>query len=107
NAEQAIASAEERSGTIPLPGLFVHPRGRDDARVTYAGFAIPDTPDPLFLLVRLGLRDGIPWDDGIANGVRFSVDIDGETVISETRDTSRWAARAVDLAPWKGKTVSV
>ena len=107
NAEQASARGDERSGKLPLPGLFVHPRGVDDAVVIYPDIAVPDTPDPVFLLVRLGMRDGIPWDEGGANGVRFSLFVNGEKVLDEVRTVSRWAARAIDLAPWKGTQVSI
>ncbi len=107
NATVATATSNERCNQVPLPGIFLHPQGLEDAVVTFAEIAVPDTPDPVFLLTRLGMRDDIPWDSGQANGVRFSLFINDQNVLDEVRDASRWTSRAVDMSPWKGQTVSV
>ena len=105
NASQASASLDERSGGVSHPAVFLHPRGGEDAVLRFERVRIPDTGGRPFLLFHIGLRDGIAWEKGIANGVRFSIRLGDETVFEEAVSKKGWRAHAVDLSSRVGEEV--
>ncbi|MCP4639271.1 MAG: hypothetical protein GY851_02490 [bacterium] len=111
NSLSAMASQQERCGNVNLPGVFLHPRDTGDAVLRYEDVTIPAIPGRrAFLVFRVGVRDGIPWETKAANkpnGVRFIIHVDGEEVFNEDALGSYWRGRAVDLTPWAGQQVAV
>ena len=104
NTSNSSASQDERCGGIKLPGIFLHPVNRDDSVLRYSvdKEVWHNEQGSIFLLFRIGMRDGIPWGarKSTPNGVRFSVRINGEIVFSEDLAESAWKARAIDMHPW-------
>ncbi|MBI5092117.1 MAG: hypothetical protein HZB26_06680 [Candidatus Hydrogenedentes bacterium] len=111
NALGSSATYDERCGGVSLPGIFLHPKDANDATLSFPGVAVPQPAQGgmCFLLFRIGVRDGVQWAAAAnkPNGVRFVVVIDGKPVFQEDLAKSQWEARAIDMAPWAGKTVSV
>lgn len=115
NASASAVSLGEKAGGQPLPGIFLHPGGADDAKLRFPDILMPPPgPDPAkpaspFLVFDVGLRDGVPWDakDSAPNGVRFSVAVNDEVVFEEEVRGPGWHSRAVDLSSWTNKMVTV
>jgi len=106
NTSSSSASQDERCGGIKLPGIFPHPVNRDDSILRYSvdKEAWHNEQGSIFLLFRVGMRDGIPWGakKNTPNGARFSIHINGEIVFGEDLAESAWKARAIDMTPWLG-----
>ncbi len=110
NSVAASASLQERAGHVPLPGIFLHTQGMDDAIVPYADVKVPKRKGTrCFLLFRIAIRDGVPWGSKTAppNGVRFKVVVDGDEMFVEDCRGTGWRGRAIDLSPWAGESVTV
>ena len=119
NSVSASAGRDERSGGVSRPGIFLHTAGAGDAIAQFPGVAIPASqnaistaPQPSlsrpFLVFYEGLRDGIEFTGKrAANGVRFSVVIDGEQVHEHEHLAEGWRGRAIDLSPWQGRNVDI
>ncbi len=112
NIAQTEASARETCGGVRLPGFSLQPsEGSTDATLTFRGVAVPAANAKIapFLLFRIGLRDGIPWENTTPspNGVRFLIYVGQEVVFSEDLAQSVWRPRAVDLSRWAGQRVDI
>ncbi len=109
NASAVESKGDERSANVVMPGLFLHPLNRGDAVVAWPGVRIPAATEAsrTVLLFSIGFRDGVPWDEPKANGVRFGVAIGGEPVFAESHRGPGWQARAVDLSAFAGRTVEL
>lgn len=119
NSTSSSAGRDERSGGVSKPGIFLHTKGQGDSIAHFPGVVIPDrqqssgsTPHALpsrpFLVFHEGLRDGIEFTGKrAANGVRFSIVIDGELVYAHEHLAKGWRGRAIDLGPWQGRTVDI
>lgn len=109
-AAEASAGERQLSGGIARRGIFLHPRPRGDAVLTYAAVAVPAADDAAraFLLFDIGFRDGVPWGrQAGANGVRFRIRVAGEEVFSESVRGGGWRPRAVELSRWRGRSVPI
>src|SRR5262249_28581329 len=60
--------------------------------------------DLLFFAFDIGLADGAQLN-GLADGVRFEVELDGQKVFAKDWRECRWQAQVVDLAPLAGRRV--
>ena len=111
NALACTASSDERSNNVSLPGIFLHPNNTDDAVLTFPAVPIPDPEEGArpFLLFRIGIRDGVPWDtdERIPNGVRFEIRINDKVAFDEEVTGAGWRPRAIELTPWAGKAVTL
>lgn len=120
NAIPPSAGSRENIGNKSLPGIFLHPGGLNDSILTYPGIeAAPnlsraantlEAPMFCFLVFHIGIRDYIDWETerpSKPNGVRFAVHINGERVFEEELARSEWRPRAIDLAPWVGKSLDI
>ena len=95
-------------------GIFLHPRGIEDAVVAFRDVAIPDFGAAsealrVFLMFHIGIRDGVQWHSKTAppNGVRFAVCVAGQRLFEEDLTESVWRARALDMRPWAGQGVDI
>lgn len=104
NMSNVSASQSEKCGEVRLPGIFLHPLNRYDSILEYnvSKEIWQGKKDNVFLLFRIGMRDGIPWqtNTNIPNGARFLVKMNGETVFSEDIADSVWKARTIDMRNW-------
>jgi hypothetical protein len=112
NSAAFSASQRDRAGGVDRPALFLHPKAAGDAVARFAEVAVPETGAEggrPFLFFQVGIRDGVAWEDArqAPNGVRFSVQVDGETVHAEELNESAWHARAVPLDAHAGRVVAV
>lgn len=111
NTSNASASQSEKCGEVRLPGIFLHPLNKYDSILEYNASkeAWQGKKDNVFLLFRIGMRDGIPWrtNTSIPNGARFLVKINGETAFSEDIAESVWKARAIDMRKWLDEDVKI
>jgi len=100
------AGMRQVSGKAALPGIFLHTVGEGDSIAAYEAVELPGAGST-FLVFCIGFRDNIPWDEGRANGARFAVVIDGQEAFEEEWAGVGWRARAINLAPWSGKAVTI
>ncbi|MBU6400158.1 MAG: hypothetical protein KGS61_07550 [Verrucomicrobia bacterium] len=94
------------AGGIQEDGLFEHPLNtRTPARVDY-DLRLPAcaTNARLLLAFDLALSDGVKLGTG-EDGVRFRVEIEGQTVFGQAVHECRWSAHAVDLTAFGGRRV--
>lgn len=109
NTTSHSAGSRETAGRVSMPGLFLHPNGAGDAVARFEGVAIPavDEADARpFLFFHIGMRDGVEWEKG-ANGVRFSVWIDGVMLYEEDLAESAWRPRALPLDAYAGSAATI
>ncbi len=108
NSDASFVLRRERIGGVGRSGVFLHPAAAGEATVTYRGVTVHDASIPSFLFFCTGIREGVPWTSAMPpNGVRFSVDVNGERVFSEDLAASEWRAHAVDMSPWAGKAADL
>jgi hypothetical protein len=99
-ADALYAGAEWRDGTIggqSRPGLFMHPPnfGR-----TEAVFPLKLPPQPALFQASIGILDG-----SFSNGALFLVKVNGTEVARMQKRPGSRSDLAVDLAPWRGRTI--
>ncbi len=111
NALDSSVSFAEASGDEQMPGIFLHPKGAGDAVLEFAEVRVPPLRDGQVcaLAFHIGLRSGFDWNavPNTPNGVRFSVAVGGHVVFEEDLAEGGWHPRAIDMAPWAGRKISV
>jgi hypothetical protein len=94
------------AGKVRQNGLFEHPRavGRP-ARIDYQ-FDLPAvvTNDLVLFAFDIAIADGIQSGKG-ADGVRFSIELEGQQVFTREWSECRWESHALDLTPHAGRKV--
>ena len=114
------------AGGVKQDAVFEHPSPGKPARVEFTiqlpSFAPADrgaskpvgpvpspgasTPEWLLFSFETALADGITLSPGV-DGVRFSVEVDGQTVFEESRRETQWKPHMLDLARFAGRTVNL
>ena len=109
NSDACSCGMREISGGECIPGFFLHPTSSGDSVLRYEGveFPVREEGGQVLLAFRIGLREGIPWEKGAANGVRFSIRIGDEEVFSEEASGPGWRARAIDVGGYGGQAAAV
>lgn len=111
NCSSASSSQDETLGKVSVAAIFLHTSPENDAIVSYPAVSIPSRGAGYrnFIVFRVGLRDGIPWEttENPPNGVEFSIWIEGKPLFSERVKGPGWQRRAVDVSGWAGKDVAV
>ena len=111
NATDTSVGQWEQSDGESMPGMFLHPGGAEDAILEFGDVSVPvlQGNQRCYLAFSVGLRPGFDWNatPNTPNGVRFSVAVEGRLVFEESVAEFGWKPRAIDMAPWAGRTVSV
>ena len=110
NAPHAGVNHLGRTQNVIVPSINLHPTSQGDSIVGFDAVPIPICRgrDTALLLFRIGMSDGIPWDDDRKpNGVRFTVWVNGRCRFAETVAEGGWRLRAVDLTDLGGAKASV
>jgi hypothetical protein len=96
------------AGGVKQDALFEHPAapGRP-ARVAYLlNLPVIEPGQLLLLAFDIGIADGA-GQGAPADGVRFEVELDGQTVFEKDCHECRWQPQGVDLSPFAGRRVSL
>ncbi len=96
------------AGGVKQNGLFEHPQTTGTpARVLY-DINLPkvESGELLLFAFSVGIADGAKLD-GVADGVRFAIDVDGARVFSEDWKENRWRDAAIDLTPLAGRRIQL
>jgi hypothetical protein len=96
------------SGGVKMRAIFAHPaHPQRPAQVPFQ-LALPALADGERLLLALdyGLSDGIQFN-GREDGVIFSVEVEGQILVTRTNRAMRWEPAVVDLTGYAGKSVTL
>jgi hypothetical protein len=103
----ACEVSSSTAGGVKQDALFEHPlRPGRPARVTYALELPPGEDQVLLFAFDTAIADGAKFEQG-ADGVLFTVEVNGQSLFSAARRESRWQSHAVDLTALAGRRVSL
>lgn len=97
-------------GGVTRKAIFQHPVGPNDnpTTLTYT-LSLPRINDQqhLFFVGDTGMADSIDWNRAGADGVRFLLKINGQTILDNTRTQSGSDSFCIDLGSFQNSTVKV
>ncbi len=105
NASSVEVRRPATSGGVKQNALFEHPSPRKAARIEY-NLDLPkiNSGEMLLFSFETALADGVDLTKG-ADGVRFTVEVDGEQIFERACRETRWSPHMVDLTRFAGRKV--
>jgi alpha-galactosidase len=97
------------SGGITKNAIFLHSTSdelkKGKSFLKYKSILLPDisTSEKLLLVFELGIKDGANFNDKQypADGVVYSVEIDGRNIFTEKYKAQHWSPRIIDISKYK------